>query len=264
MTEKLRRRRGFDEMHHALLNAAVDVFALRGYSGATTSEIARRAATSEALLFRHFRSKADLFEAAVVAPFASFVARYADSWARREDPHSPELMAYEFVTWTFCKLREHRTLALALLGSVLHDNGIDDHRDTFKQLIADCMAVLDHEAMSSGWADVDVAVTTRIILSGLMSAALFKEFMFESPEEVDDQLILDQYVAFVLHGIQRAEKPARHSVAITEDRARHRLVISSNDQHSSLSAASDWVARHDARIEAMSWHGDELRIFYSR
>lgn len=44
-----------------LLTAALELFSRQGYQGTTTREIARRAGVSEALLFRHFASKEDLY-----------------------------------------------------------------------------------------------------------------------------------------------------------------------------------------------------------
>lgn len=45
----------------ALLTAALELFSRQGYRGTTTREIARRAEVSEALLFRHFPSKEELY-----------------------------------------------------------------------------------------------------------------------------------------------------------------------------------------------------------
>jgi AcrR family transcriptional regulator len=50
-----------------ILQAALELFSERGYAGATTREIARRADIAEVTLFRHFPSKEKLFEAVVNA-----------------------------------------------------------------------------------------------------------------------------------------------------------------------------------------------------
>jgi TetR/AcrR family transcriptional regulator len=46
-----------------LLKVAVDVFARQGFSGTKTRDIAAAAGVSEAILFRHFASKEDLYHA---------------------------------------------------------------------------------------------------------------------------------------------------------------------------------------------------------
>lgn len=63
----------------SLFNAAVTVFAERGYGAATTREIAHRAGVSEVTLFRRYGTKAALIEAALNhclarTPFAHLVA----------------------------------------------------------------------------------------------------------------------------------------------------------------------------------------------
>jgi AcrR family transcriptional regulator len=48
--------------------AARDVFAVRGLAGARTREIAKAANVTETVLYRHFSSKEEIFEAAVLEP----------------------------------------------------------------------------------------------------------------------------------------------------------------------------------------------------
>lgn len=51
------------ETEDKLLQAALELFSEKGYLGATTKEIAKRAGVSELTLFRHFKSKENLFTA---------------------------------------------------------------------------------------------------------------------------------------------------------------------------------------------------------
>ncbi len=52
-----------DERRDRILDAALKVFAERGFHGATTRELAKAASVSEALMFRHFPTKEDLYSA---------------------------------------------------------------------------------------------------------------------------------------------------------------------------------------------------------
>jgi AcrR family transcriptional regulator len=69
-----------DGTRSRVLNAAHDLFRLRGYHATTTKEIAAKAGVSEPTVFRQFGSKADLFEASILEPFVSFVGRWTHSW----------------------------------------------------------------------------------------------------------------------------------------------------------------------------------------
>lgn len=48
-----------------LLDTAAKLFAVHGYAGATTSQIARAAGVTEPIIYRHFQSKRDLFIALI-------------------------------------------------------------------------------------------------------------------------------------------------------------------------------------------------------
>ena len=50
-----------DDRRRAIVDAAVPLFARKGFAGTTTRELAAAAGVSEALLFRHFPSKQSLY-----------------------------------------------------------------------------------------------------------------------------------------------------------------------------------------------------------
>lgn len=52
-----------DDRHDQLLRVAIEVFARNGFSGTKTKDIALAAGVSEAILFRHFATKEDLYHA---------------------------------------------------------------------------------------------------------------------------------------------------------------------------------------------------------
>ncbi len=52
-----------DERRDQILQASVELFSKHGFAGTTTKEIARTAGVSEALVFRHFATKDELYNA---------------------------------------------------------------------------------------------------------------------------------------------------------------------------------------------------------
>jgi AcrR family transcriptional regulator len=56
-------RLSHEQRRQAIVQAAMPLFARKGFAGATTREIARDAGVSEALLFQHFPNKAALYHA---------------------------------------------------------------------------------------------------------------------------------------------------------------------------------------------------------
>jgi AcrR family transcriptional regulator len=65
--------------HDAILAAAITEFAARGYDGATTAEIARRARVTQPLVHHHFGSKALLWRAAMDQLYAELNAAIGDT-----------------------------------------------------------------------------------------------------------------------------------------------------------------------------------------
>lgn len=51
--------------HDRILEAAIKLFSEKGFNGTTTKEIAERAEVNEALIFRHFSTKRDLYGAII-------------------------------------------------------------------------------------------------------------------------------------------------------------------------------------------------------
>lgn len=52
-----------DERREQILQTAVDLFSQKGFKGTTTKEIAAKAGVSEAMVFRHFATKDELYSA---------------------------------------------------------------------------------------------------------------------------------------------------------------------------------------------------------
>lgn len=63
ITETSTNRMSGDERRNQILRVAISLFSERGFSGTTTKEIARAAGVSEAMVFRHYATKNELYHA---------------------------------------------------------------------------------------------------------------------------------------------------------------------------------------------------------
>jgi TetR/AcrR family transcriptional regulator len=111
-----------EQRRSEILAAAREVFATSGLGGARTSQIAEAAGVAESMLYKHFASKRELFEAAVTRPVAEFVQGVvdgADGLLDRDGPGSERFYRSFLATMTE---------VLPLLGVALFSDAADGRR----------------------------------------------------------------------------------------------------------------------------------------
>lgn len=102
-----------DPTRDRILEAALDLFSERSFKDATTREIARRAGVTQPLLNYHYRSKDDLWRAAVDALFARLRAAMADRHDGLRDVDAltgAKLRVREFVIFSARNPQLHRII----------------------------------------------------------------------------------------------------------------------------------------------------------
>jgi AcrR family transcriptional regulator len=93
--------------------AAADLFSERSFDGATTREIAARAGVTQPLLHYHFRSKDELWRAAVDSLFdvlSSAMSERANGLRGVDEITSAQLLVREFVTFSARNPQLHRII----------------------------------------------------------------------------------------------------------------------------------------------------------
>jgi AcrR family transcriptional regulator len=75
-----------EERRAAVLECARGIFANGSYRGTTTAEIARRAGVTEPILYRHFRSKRDLYLSCLESAWGETKAMWEQAVTEEADP----------------------------------------------------------------------------------------------------------------------------------------------------------------------------------
>jgi AcrR family transcriptional regulator len=207
-----RARRSTETVRRLILEAARELFAERGYAGATTREIAQRADINEVLLFRHFTSKAQLFEQAVFEPCQGFI----EEFSRKHPPtpmHASAETAREFVTGLYQVFHENRRLMMALIAASFYEPEIT-------RSLAHIDAIQDYYKGAEDYvrlegANTRLGIGTGVRLSfGLVAATvLFEDWMFAGVRKPSARRLIDDLSAFMEHGFVGAptagiDKPA--------------------------------------------------------
>ncbi len=195
-------RRARGEPRRLLLEAARKLFARKDYRSTTTREIADAAGVTEHLLFRHFGSKAGLFNEALVAPFTDFVDDFGTRWQSLipEDTDEQEL-ARDFAGRLYDVLTEHRGLLLTLVSSEtltadeLAATGIADIGNALAALGKISAEGIELRGMESAQPALPAHSTVAMIVGMVAMRSTF--FGADPP---DREAIVDELVQAALHG----------------------------------------------------------------
>ena len=99
------------------LTAARQLFTATGYRGTTTRQICLVAGIAEPTLFRHFGSKAELFETTILEPFTEFIDGWIASWRLFSADNSVQDLAEGLVNGLFTLVRRDRRLFQELMAA---------------------------------------------------------------------------------------------------------------------------------------------------
>jgi AcrR family transcriptional regulator len=201
-TEPRRTRRSPQEVRNLLLGAARSTFAARGYARSSTRDIADSAGVSEALLFRHFGTKANLFELAILDPFQGFMDDYVDGRPAdlTDTPAPPEVPSRDYVATLYDLLSQNRELVMALLAARAYEVDL-----TAKPELSDALdrlqGVVEVELAQRGLHGVDVPITIRVTFAMVVALAVFQDWLFPPEKRPSKDRIVEEMVQFMVHGL---------------------------------------------------------------
>lgn len=209
-----RTRRSTEEVRRIILAAAQDMFAEGGYAGTSTRAIARQCGVAEHLIFRHFGSKAGLFDAAIRAPFEEFLAGFALAW--EQGSHTAEDVDQRsglYLTGLYEHLLANRKLLLALIRAAQEDgaevSALMSGASSPLRRYFDRVEYLAGTSMDQvGWSGVDVPVVVRATFAMVLGMAMADEWLFPPDEEHPRrERIVAEMHQFMVHGLAHRNPP---------------------------------------------------------
>lgn len=197
-----RPKRSPEEIRERLLRAGEYCFAKHGFAGATTRQITTEAGVSEMLLYRHFGSKAGLFEAAVVEPFKKVLEAHADKWADPPADVSAEEITADFLTNVYGMVVEHRGLLLALVGAYAHEHEVGANLSgLFAAPVQRIVKFLEPLNTTRGYARVDAEVATEAALSMVMGMSMLDGLLLPGHQAPSRERRIREMTQLLVHGI---------------------------------------------------------------
>ncbi|MEZ3158951.1 TetR/AcrR family transcriptional regulator [Microbacterium sp. BWT-B31] len=176
-------------------------FEANGYRHSTTREIAAAGNFSEVLIFRHFGTKAALFQASVVEQLSAEIADLAASY----DENQPS-KEFFFRMAEFMKI--HRDSLLCVLSASTFNAELQQIADGQPRPITPLITALEdvtsRDAERHGIKGLDIPIVTAITTVALMGPVLFDQWLFgESIDEIDFDRFVDQTWRYLTFGSAR-------------------------------------------------------------
>lgn len=190
-----------------ILDVAVKLFARQGYNGATTREISKMAKVNEAIIFRHFPTKEELYWAVIEEQCRPGTARTSGELQKQLDEQ--EDLRQLLITLASGILQRDTTLTRLLLYSALENQGLSNR--FFKTYVTTYYEVLaEHlrKRMEKGeLRKMDPLLASRGFLGMIGNQFLVQEiFGGKRFHKFDAQQVAETLTDIWLEGVQTKKK----------------------------------------------------------
>lgn len=199
-----RTRRSAETVRALILESARELFSERGYSGTPTREIATRAGVAEVLLFRHFGSKANLFQQTVFEPLNRYIRDFQKEHLQRGDAApGAEPETQDFIAGLHKLLSSNRQLLMsAVAAEMLEPEVADGLRDNEALHEYFNTAELYLEPNRAAYL-VGLPLGVRFSFATALGVALFQDWLFaDLKEKPEAHAFLAELTSYMLGGLQ--------------------------------------------------------------
>lgn len=198
-----------EDRRRQLLQVAIASFAQNGFSGTKTKDIAAAAGVSEAILFRHFASKEDLYHAILDEKEATlggerWFAEMKELAERRDDRGLLQHIARQLIRSfredsAFHRLLLYASLEGHLLADLFHERFGLPMGDFLARYIAD-------RQREGAFRECDPGVATMFVFGSLVHYAMYRYVVGVKNFPPSEDTIIDHFVEFILSGLE--QRPA--------------------------------------------------------
>jgi len=192
-----------DERRKQLIEVSIDLFSRKGFAGTTTKEIAAAAGVTEAIIFRHFATKQDLYTAIVERMCSRDETadwlRGAESLMERDDDEG--LLRYllkGILDFTQADRRYERLILFAALEG--NELALMHHNAT--SWIG--KSVLEYIARRQRQGAI-ISADPQLVLSAVVGAVKFyaaRKYLFGCGDEANDERAIEDLVRIFVNGIR--------------------------------------------------------------
>jgi AcrR family transcriptional regulator len=196
-----------------IVAVAAELFSQKGFRGTTTKEIADQAGVSEAIIFRHFATKDDLYHAILdykVKQGTERIQKDLNDAASRKDDN-----AY-FGSLAFNMLEFHtkdRTFMRLLLFSALEGHELSEifFHSTAREIKNQIRRYIKQRIADGAFRRVDPALAARAFVGMVLNQAQVRTIFRDDDLRFSNRQIADRFVDMFLAGIRNPRHKSPHS-----------------------------------------------------
>lgn len=201
---KPRWRRRKDARPEEIVNAALEVFADRGFAATKLEDIARRAGVTKGTIYLYFDGKEALFKALIRQTIVPVIAQ-CEAIAQSFTGSARELFE-RLIREYFRLVGETAVASVPRLMIAEAQNFPELARFYYEEVVSRGHRLMDgvlERGMKAGeFRNMDLRVATKLAMAPLMHAVVArKAFAHCMPEGFDIQKYLDTHIELYLHGI---------------------------------------------------------------
>jgi AcrR family transcriptional regulator len=188
-----------------IVQAAVETFSAKGYSGSSTSEIALKAGVAEGTIFRHYKTKKDLLLSIVAPIMSKLIAPFAlKDFTKILEADYPEVE--DFLRAVIRNRLEFARKNFPVLKIFLHEIPFHEELQAqFKDLVAKQVLQRAEKAVKHFQAQgkliqLPTSTTIRLIATTIIGLILLR-FLFLPEADWDDDREIEYTIDYIMHGL---------------------------------------------------------------
>lgn len=185
-----------------ILNAALKVFSSKGFSGATTKEIASMAGVAEGTIFRYFKTKKDI----LFSLLGPFVLQFLTDTIDAVSGESDEVMLTAILKNRLGLIQKHMDLLRLLITEAQFHPEL---RDNFAELVPMKAAAILEQFITKriedgAYRELNPQIVARALFGMAVIFVAIKEFLNgDKFVQFDDDEIIKTIVSVFLYGVQK-------------------------------------------------------------
>ena len=200
------------EKEQKILEAAIDVFSERGFSGATTSEIAKRAGIAEGTIFRYFKTKKDILRGILIQMLNLAGEPIIIEGVRKILLNAENKDLREVLKAFICDRLEVLELVFPMIKVIITEALYhDDIREAFFQNIIskafEVFTLFHRQMLERGLIreNVNALAMARSIIGNVILLVFYRQLFTDKFNRQDMDKELDAVIDIIMYGISKPE-----------------------------------------------------------